>query len=75
MRAVILEKIAAEHSLSDIIGQPSIFKSLKADFLQSISRHAIWNVVGSAVQPLNPQCGPFDNPSELRAKFGGTVFQ
>ncbi len=75
MRAVILEKIAGEHSLSDIIRQASIFKSLKADFLQSIPRYAIWNVVGSAVQPLNPQCGPFDNPSELRAKFGRTVFQ
>jgi len=69
-----MQKIAAEHSLPDIIRQAFIFKSLKADFLQSIPRHAIWNVAGSAVQPLNTQHGPFDSPSEFRPKFRWTVF-
>ena len=69
-----MQKIAAEHSLPDIIRQASIFKSLKADFLQSIPRHAIWNVANSAVQSLDPQLSAFDNPSEFRAKFRWTVF-
>jgi hypothetical protein len=74
MRADLLEKIAGEHGLLDVLLQASVFKSLEADFLQFIPLYAIWNVAGSAVQSLDPQLSPFDNPSEFRAKFRWTVF-